>query len=67
MNLKTAKKIVAFISVAIWIILIFKISQSGGSMRAQLPKCIFTTITLFAILNILIKIIEHLEKKKESI
>jgi len=64
MNLNIIKKIAIALSISIWIVLIFKIFQSGGTMNDQLPKCIFTTMGVFAFLNIIIKIIEHLEKKK---
>ncbi len=63
MNLELIKKVALFISFGVWAVLIFKIFQAGGSMNEQLPKCIFTTITIFAILTAIVKILEYLDKK----
>jgi hypothetical protein len=65
-NLESLKKVIALFMVAIWLVLIFKIFKSGGTMNQQLPKCIFTTIGVFAVLNIIIKLIEYIERKKEA-
>jgi len=64
MNLKAIKKVASFLTIGVWIALIFKIFLSGGSMQEQLPKCIFTTMITFGILNAIIKYIEYLEKRK---
>jgi hypothetical protein len=60
----TLKKAIAISMVSIWVALLFQIFKSGGAMSSQLPKCIFTTITIFAILNLTLKGIEYLEKKQ---
>ena len=65
-NFELIKKTIAILMVLIWIILIFKIFKSGGTMSDQLPKCIFTTIGVFAILNIIVKIIDYLETKDKN-
>ena len=66
MNLGIIKKIASFLAVAIWLILIFKIFQSGGTMQEQFPKCIFTTMITFTILTAIVKYIEYLEKNKKE-
>ncbi len=62
-QLKTAKKIVISVMVAIWFILMFKIFTSGGTMNDQLPKCIFTTMITFGILTL---IVTQIDKKIDS-
>jgi len=64
-KLQIVKKVIAFLMVAIWLVLIFKIFKSGGAISNQLPKCIFTTIIVFGLLNIVIKGIEYYEKGKK--
>jgi len=68
MNFNLIKKLLAFFAVGVWVVLIYNIFQSGGGMNDQMPQCIFTTISIFAILNLLIKAIEHKENldNKES-
>jgi hypothetical protein len=58
MNLALLKKIIIFFMVAIWLVLMFNIFKSGGSMNSQLPKCIFTTMITFGILTIIVKAID---------
>jgi len=65
MNLKTLKSIISFAMVAIWLVLIFTIFKSGGSMQEQLPKCIFTTMVVFGVLTLIVKLIDKKLEKKE--
>jgi len=65
MNLKTLKSIISFAMVAIWLVLIFTIFKNGGSMQEQLPKCIFTTMVVFGVLTLIVKLIDKKLEKKE--
>jgi len=40
-NLNIIKKVIAFLMVAIWLVLIYKIFKAGGTMSDQLPKYIY--------------------------
>ncbi len=66
MNLEIVKKIIATTIVAIWLVLIYKIFQAGGTMQEQLPKCIFTTFIIFSTLTLLFKLIEYKQKKERN-
>lgn len=66
MNLEIIKKVIAFCTVGIWLVLLFKIFQAGGDMQEQLPKCIFTTIITFSILTLLFKGIEYMQKNEKN-
>ena len=57
-QLKTAKKVIIFIMVSIWLVLMVKIFKSGGTMNDQLPKCIFTTMITFGILTLIVTAID---------
>ena len=57
------KRVIIFIMVIVWAILIFKIYKSGGTFNDQLPKCIFTTMGIF---GILIAIVTQIDKKIDS-
>jgi len=62
-KLKNLKKIVIFVMILIWMVLIYKIFKSGGTFNDQLPKCIFTTMGIF---GILIAIVTQIDKKINS-
>ena len=57
------KRVIIFIMVTLWAILIYKIFKSGGTFNEQLPKCIFTTMGVF---GILIAIVTQIDKKINS-
>ncbi len=65
MNIELTKKIALIVSFLVWGVVIFKIFQSGGEMNDQLPKCIFSTITIFAILNIFVKYLEYKDRNSK--
>ena len=67
MNLSFVKKVIIFIMLIIWLVLMAKIFISGGKMSDQLPKCIFTTMITFGILTAIVTAIDKkLEQKKEG-
>ena len=65
-NFLLIKRVTIGILITLWVILIFKIFKSGGGMSNQLPKCIFTTLIIFAILNIIIKALEYIQNKRDN-
>ena len=63
---KVIKQISAIGAISVWLILLYKIFNSGGGFHNQLPKCIFATMTIFGLLTLIYKGIEHLEQKSLS-
>ena len=59
------KRGVAFLAIAVWLVLMAKIFKSGGTMADQAPQCIFTTMIVFGILTAIHKGIEQWEKNGE--
>ena len=62
-SLNFLKKAVIIIMISIWVALLFNIFKSGGSLKEQFPKCIFTTMSVFALLTLALKAIEHYQKR----
>ncbi len=62
-SLNFLKKAVIIIMISIWVALLFNIFKSGGSLKEQFPKCIFTTMSIFALLTLAIKAIEYYQKR----
>ena len=66
MNLVLIKKIIIFVMVSIWVILMAKIFASGGNMNSQFPKCVFTTMITFGILTALVTFIDKKIEQKDK-
>ncbi len=60
-----AKRAVAVIAVAVWLLLMTTIFREGGGMQEQAPKCIFTTMIVFGILTAAYKGLDSWEKQQE--
>jgi len=58
LNLSFIKKVVIFLMIAIWFVLMSKIFMNGTDMSDQLPKCIFTTMITFGILTAIVTAID---------
>ena len=63
---RVTKQISATGAVTVWLILLYKIFNSGGGFHEQLPKCIFATMGIFGLLTLIYKGVEHLEAKESS-
>jgi len=63
LGLRYLKSLIITIFAVIWVVLIAKIIAAGGNMSSQIPKCIFTTLITFAILN---AIVYFIDKKIKS-
>jgi len=57
------KRVIGFIFVGLWIVVLYQIFQSGGSFQDQAPKCIFSTMLIFGLLTVIYKGLEYLERQ----
>lgn len=64
--IKWTKRLVAFLAVAVWIVLLYNIFKSGVPFNEQAPKCIFTTMIVFGILTLIFKGLEQIELKNKG-
>ncbi len=60
------KQISAVGAVSVWLVLLYKIFNSGGGFHDQLPKCLFATMGIFGLLTLIYKSIEYIEREKSS-
>jgi len=58
------KRIVGFIFVGMWLVVMYNIFQSGGTFADQAPKCIISTMLIFGFLTVIYKGLEYLERQE---
>lgn len=64
MKILWLKRVVGFLFVSLWLIVFYKILQSGGDFASQAPKCILSTMLIFGSLSVTYKGLEYLEKSR---
>lgn len=57
------KRVVGLLFVSLWLVVLYKILQSGGDFASQAPKCIFSTMLIFGSLSVAYKGLEYLERR----
>lgn len=56
------KRILGFTAIALWMYIIFTISQSPAPFREQAPYCMLSTMMIFGLLSMAFKGLEYWEK-----
>jgi peptidoglycan/LPS O-acetylase OafA/YrhL len=56
------KKIVASLAIAIWIYIIYTISQQKGEFSEMVPYCMGSTMLIFGVLTGVFKALEYWQK-----
>ncbi len=57
------KRVAAALTLILWITVLYKIFQSGGSFNDQAPQCIFSTMLIFGVLTGIYKGLDFWEKQ----
>jgi len=57
------KRAAAILTLIVWVVVLYKIFQSGGNFNDQAPKCIFSTMLIFGVLTGIYKGLEYWERQ----
>jgi peptidoglycan/LPS O-acetylase OafA/YrhL len=61
-----SKRILGFVSIALWFVIIYNIAQSPMPFEEQAPYCMMSTMMIFGLLSLGVKGLEYWERQENT-